>query len=143
MHELSLAERISTIAVDAAKSNGGHRIVSIRLRIGALSCVDPETLRFGMGVVSRGTLAEAARLDFVRIPCRLRCNTCGLESEREPLEPCPGCQSPGGTVLAGDEFSVEAIDIDDADDDDVDHEDEDAGLRPPEPTQAARIEREP
>lgn len=133
MHELSLAERISAIAVEAALANGGHRILSIRLRIGALSCVDPETLRFAMGVLGRETLAEGARLEFVRIPCRLRCNTCGLDTEREPLDPCPACSMPGGEILAGQEFAVEAIDIDD----------DDALLAPRALAEAERAEREP
>jgi hydrogenase nickel incorporation protein HypA/HybF len=134
MHELSLAERISSVAIEAAIANGARRILSIRLRIGMLSCVEPESLRFAMTVLGRGTLAEGARLDFVRIPCRLRCNNCGVDTEREPLDPCPLCETQGGQILAGEEFFVEAIDVDD---------DDDAAQGPPALADAERTERKP
>ena len=45
MHEVSLAERMLRIALEAAQANGGGRVISARLLLGALSGAEPESLR--------------------------------------------------------------------------------------------------
>jgi hydrogenase nickel incorporation protein HypA/HybF len=112
VHEISVAERMVAIAVAVANENGGGRITGMRLLIGALTCVDSETLEFAFGVVTRGTAADGCRLEIVRVPTRLSCLTCGIEAERDLLEPCGTCGSVGGDVLAGRELRVDAIDLD-------------------------------
>ena len=102
------------IALAVAKEHGGGRISGMRLLVGALTCVDRETLEFAFEVVTRGTPAEGCRLEIVRVPTRLSCRTCGAESERDLLEPCQACGTVGGEVLAGRELRVDAIDLDDA-----------------------------
>ncbi len=113
MHELSIAQRIVEIALGAASANGGGRISALRICLGALSCVEPETLRFAIDVAARDTLAEGCGVEFVRVACRLGCRECGGEAERDPLDPCPCCGAPGGDLLAGRELSLDSIEIDD------------------------------
>jgi hydrogenase nickel incorporation protein HypA/HybF len=112
VHEISVAQRMVDIALAVARENGGGRISSMRLLVGALTCVDSETLEFAFGVVTRGTPAEGCRLEIVTVPTRLGCRTCGLEAERDLLEPCQACGSLGGDVLSGRELRVDAIDLD-------------------------------
>ena len=46
------------MAVDAAQSAGASRVLKLRLRVGSLSGVVPESLRFAFDVVCHGTMAE-------------------------------------------------------------------------------------
>jgi hydrogenase nickel incorporation protein HypA/HybF len=110
MHEVALAERMVRIALEAAQGHTG-RIRGARLLLGALSCAEPETLRFAFEIASRGTRAEGCDLEVVRVPARLKCSSCSGEHEGELLEPCPVCQAMGFEVLQGRELRLESIDI--------------------------------
>jgi len=112
VHEISLAQRIVGIALKVGAEHGGGRIAAVRLLIGMLSGVDPETLRFAFDVVTRGTVAEGCRLSMVRVPTRLKCRACGLEREGDLLEPCGACGTVPAEVLAGRELRVDAIEMD-------------------------------
>jgi hydrogenase nickel incorporation protein HypA/HybF len=112
VHEISVAQRMVDIALAVAREHGGGRISGMRLLIGALTCVDSETLEFAFGIVTRGTPAEGCALEIVRVPTRLLCRRCGSEAERDLLEPCQACDTLGGEVLAGRELRVDAIDLD-------------------------------
>jgi hydrogenase nickel incorporation protein HypA/HybF len=98
-------------AIEVADQNGGGRVVGMRLLLGEMTCVEPETLSFAFGVVSRGTRVEGCPLEIVRVPTRLRCRTCGAERGGDLLDPCV-CGVPGGEVLAGRELRLSTIDID-------------------------------
>jgi len=111
MHEVALAERMVRIALEAAAGNGGGRVTSARLLLGALSGAEPETLRFAFEIAARGTPAEGCALDVVRVPAKLKCRTCSAEHEGELLEPCPNCRSMGFEVLQGRELRIESIDL--------------------------------
>jgi hydrogenase nickel incorporation protein HypA/HybF len=116
MHEVALAERMIRIALDAAREHGGGRVTRARLLLGALSCAEPETLRFAFDVAARGTEAEGCALEIERVPARLKCRTCGRESQGEELlEPCADCKAVGWEVLDGREMRIESIDVEDRD----------------------------
>jgi hydrogenase nickel incorporation protein HypA/HybF len=91
----------------AVRHAEGRRVTVIALRIGALRQVVPDSLELYVELVSRGTVCEGARLDVEHVPARLRC--CGEEWE-PPGFRCPTCGG-GGEVVAGDEFLVESIDV--------------------------------
>ena len=61
MHETSVAQRMVDTAIEVADQNGGGRVVGMRLLLGEMTCVEPDTLSFAFGVVSRGTRVEGCR----------------------------------------------------------------------------------
>lgn len=65
MHEMSLAESMLQLIEDAAYQQGFTRVKTVWLEIGQLACVEQESLRFGFDVVTRGSIAEQARLEIV------------------------------------------------------------------------------
>ena len=84
-----------------------------RLELGALTCIDPETLTFAFDVACRGTCAEGCRLDITRLPLLMSCRGCGCQGERPgPMEPCVACGAIGGEVLQGREFRLITLDLD-------------------------------
>ncbi len=68
MHELSLAQSVVDIVEDAARREGAARVASIRLEIGELSHVEPESLAFAFEVAAREGSARGARLEICRTP---------------------------------------------------------------------------
>lgn len=113
MHEVAVAQRIVEALVETAGRHGGGFVRIARLDLGALTCVDPETLAFAFEVACRDTCAEGCRLEVARLPLVLRCRGCGDEGPRAgPVEPCPGCGAIGGDVLQGRELRLTTLDLD-------------------------------
>lgn len=68
MHELSLAQSVVEIVEEAARREGAARVASVRLELGELSHVEPESLAFAFEVAAREGSARGARLEFLRVP---------------------------------------------------------------------------
>jgi hydrogenase nickel incorporation protein HypA/HybF len=112
VHELSLSSAIVNTAV---KHAADRRVTAVYLRVGALRQVVPDTLEFYFEFVARGTVCEGARLEQELIEARLHCNECGHEWEIEiPAFRCPECSGTDVQIASGDEFEVEAIDVEEA-----------------------------
>jgi hydrogenase nickel incorporation protein HypA/HybF len=112
VHELSLSSAIVNTVVKHAE---GRRVTVVELRVGTLRQVIPDTLEFYFEFVARGTVCEGARLDQELIPARLQCNGCGREWEIEiPAFRCPQCGGSDVAIVSGNEFEVEAIDVEEA-----------------------------
>ena len=68
MHELSLAQSVVEIVEAAARREGAARVASVRLELGELSHVEPESLAFAFEVAAREGCARGARLEVHRVP---------------------------------------------------------------------------
>lgn len=62
MHEVAIAQSILDIATETAKENGAKKILSIRINVGELSCVNLDSLQFAFSCISKESLAEGARI---------------------------------------------------------------------------------
>jgi hydrogenase nickel incorporation protein HypA/HybF len=67
MHELTLAQSVVDIVEEAARREGATRVASVRVELGALSHVEPESLAFAFEVAAREGCARGARLEICRI----------------------------------------------------------------------------
>jgi hydrogenase nickel incorporation protein HypA/HybF len=112
MHELSVTESILEIALRHAKEAQARQITNLHLVIGQLSSIVDDSVQFYWDFVAKGTLAEGARLEFRRVPAEMMCLECNhrYHPEQEDFS-CPNCGSPHLKILAGEEFFLEAIDI--------------------------------
>ena len=114
VHELAVTENILALAERYGREAGARRVTDIHLVLGQLSTIVDDSVRFYWGFVSRGSLAEGARLHFRRVPARLHCHDCGSEYGLDgDVLACPGCGGARVEVVAGEEFHMEAIDVDD------------------------------
>lgn len=111
MHELGIAHSILRPVLENAKEQGGLRVTRVRLRIGELAQVVPDSLQFGFECLSRDTLAEGAELEIVEIPLRWICRTCAA-AQKTPAEACSHC---GGALdrEGAHEIILESIEMDD------------------------------
>ena len=114
MHELPVTESILRIALKHAETAGAKRISEIYLVIGDLASIIDESVSFYWDLVSKDTPAEGANLIFKRIEAEFLCLECNDRFHPDGKEfACPSCSSLQVKVIAGDEFSVEAIQVED------------------------------
>jgi hydrogenase nickel incorporation protein HypA/HybF len=112
VHELSLS---SAIVNTALRHAAGRRVRVVSLQVGSLRQVVPDTLEFYFQLVARGTLCEGARLEQELIGARLRCRPCAREwAIQIPAFRCPHCGGSEVQVVAGEEFCVESIEVEEA-----------------------------
>lgn len=112
MHEMSLAQGVIDIVAEAARAHRAARILRVRLRIGALSHVEPEALRFCFDVVARGTAAEGAALAIDQPAGTAWCAGCETDvTIASRGETCPACGSARLLVTGGDDMTVQDLEV--------------------------------
>ena len=119
MHELSLVtsivETVTETLAALPDSSRGSRVLEVRLRVGALASVIPESLEFCWGIVSEGTPLEGSRLVVNLLPVVVHCESCGQDAELQGVQSfrCPRCGEPCSDMRQGRELEIESIEIDD------------------------------
>jgi hydrogenase nickel incorporation protein HypA/HybF len=109
MHELSITKNILEIALD--HNEDSRNITDIYLVIGQLSSLVDDSIQFYWDIISRDTLAQGAQLHFQRIPAEMYCQGCHQTYILQGDFTCPNCGGDRVQVIAGEEFYIEAIDI--------------------------------
>ncbi len=113
MHELSITQSLLEITLRHADQAKAKKVTDLFLVIGQLSSVIDDSVQFYWDFVSKDTIAEGAVLHFRRIPIELACQECGhiFQPPGEQFS-CPKCGSDKIQINAGEEFFLEAIDVD-------------------------------
>jgi hydrogenase nickel incorporation protein HypA/HybF len=115
MHELPVTERILDVALRHASAHDVTRIVVIHLRIGELSDLEDEWIQHYFDYLSRGTLAENARLAITKTPIVLCCDSCSRSFEVKKRElakaQCPECGHSRCQLVSGREYLVENLEV--------------------------------
>jgi hydrogenase nickel incorporation protein HypA/HybF len=108
MHELAITQGIVEMIVERTDS---ARITAVYLRIGKVSGVVPEAVRFCFDLVAAGSPVEGARLEIEEPPGRARCRSCGCAFPVEGLVVLCSCGSADVEVVGGDELLVRAVEV--------------------------------
>jgi hydrogenase nickel incorporation protein HypA/HybF len=109
MHEVAIMEEAVRLAAEAA---GPRRILTLRLRVGTLSGVVPDALRFAFDVVSRNSPAEGATLEIEAVPAVCWCATCQAEFAcQDFLNECPRCHDLSGDLRRGRELDIASVEM--------------------------------
>jgi hydrogenase nickel incorporation protein HypA/HybF len=112
MHEVSVMAEAVRLAVDAAKSSGASRVLALRLRVGTLSGVVPDAMRFAFDVVCRDTMAAGASLEIESVPAACWCATCRAEFEcTDFFNECPRCHNVSGELRRGRELEIASVEM--------------------------------
>jgi hydrogenase nickel incorporation protein HypA/HybF len=112
MHEMSLCEGVVGLVEDEARKGGFSKVRSIVLEIGMLGHVEPEAMTFCFDAVSRGTVAEGARLVIERPPGAGWCLDCAKTVPlAERFGACPECGRHHVQMTAGDELRVRELEV--------------------------------
>jgi hydrogenase nickel incorporation protein HypA/HybF len=109
LHELSVS---SAVLESVLRHAAGRQVSAVKLRVGHLRQVVPDSLSFYWGIVTRETLCEGSVLELESVTGRLACGPCGREWEIDmPIFRCPTCGGAEVSVAAGDELEVESIEV--------------------------------
>jgi len=112
MHEMSLAEGVLQTIEDAARRDNFSQVVAVWLEIGALAAVEVEALTFCFDAVTRGTVAQGARLEIISVPGQGWCAACARSVPMLALyDACPHCGGYPVQVTGGTGMRVKDIDV--------------------------------
>jgi len=115
MHELSIAQSIVEIVQANLPVADAMSVKSVKIRIGQLSGVVPDSLEFCFTAITQETPLQGAALDIERVPFVLKCRSCGISFESEAgIVLCPTCGGSDTEVLSGTELQVVEIELDDS-----------------------------
>jgi len=112
MHELTITESLLEIALRHAEKAKAKQITDIYLVIGDLSSVVDDSVQFYWDIVAKDTPAEGAKLHFERKQTEIQCLECKeIYHPKNNIMACPNCESIQINILSGNEFFLEAINI--------------------------------
>jgi hydrogenase nickel incorporation protein HypA/HybF len=112
MHELGIAQSLLEIVEQEARPYEGARVIRVWLRIGKLSTVVPDALRFAFDAVTRGGMAEGAVLEIEEVPLAIRCRACAETSiVEDPFMICPRCGAADVEMISGRELEIRSMEI--------------------------------
>jgi hydrogenase nickel incorporation protein HypA/HybF len=114
MHELSIAQNILEIIRQYVPPDQYTSVKSVRVNVGNLAGVIPESLEFCFGAITTATQFHEARLAIARVPFTISCRACQrISSNNAGIVQCPVCGGSDTTVVSGTELNVSEIELDD------------------------------
>lgn len=113
MHELGIAESALNVALTQAAAAGAKRVLSMVIRVGALSGVDPDALRFAFTAILPGTPAEGATVQIDSVAAVAYCPDCQQDfvPDTNHFFECPTCGRLSATVKQGRELDLVRLEI--------------------------------
>lgn len=118
MHELSIAQSILEIVLEQSRAHRMERVKSIKLQVGALAAVVPDSLTFCFDLLTRDTIVSGAVLEIETIPVVARCSECNILFEVENhVFLCPQCDRPTPDLVSGRDLSLLSIEGETGDND--------------------------
>lgn len=112
MHEMSLAEGVLQLIEDAAHQQGFAKVTTVWLEIGQLASVDVDAMGFCFDAVTRGSIADGARLEVIVAPGSGWCSQCAVTVPvAETPGVCPHCGTYQVRVTGGTEMRVKELEV--------------------------------
>ncbi|MEX2115550.1 MAG: hydrogenase maturation nickel metallochaperone HypA [Bacteroidota bacterium] len=114
MHELSAARNLVELIQNEIPPADLSSVRSVRILIGDLAGIVPDSLEFCYTVVTEGTPLAASRLSFERVPFEIYCANCERSScNTEGTVFCPHCSHPASSIMRGNELELSGIEVED------------------------------
>lgn len=108
MHELSITQSVVTTITQRMRDAPVRRI---RLEVGRLSGIVPDSMRFCFEMVATGTTCEGAALEIDEPPGRAHCRTCGTDFDTSEVLPLCACGSADIEVIGGTELRIREVEV--------------------------------
>ncbi|MDJ0464251.1 hydrogenase maturation nickel metallochaperone HypA [Streptomyces sp. H27-C3] len=84
----------------------GRQVHVVRVRVGMLTAVVADSMRFCFDLITEGTVAEGARLDIDQPPGALHCRTCHSDATLTDLVLLCPCGSADVEITSGRELEI-------------------------------------
>jgi hydrogenase nickel incorporation protein HypA/HybF len=109
VHEFGLCEAV----IEAVERRAaGRTVLGVRVRIGARHRVDEAAFDQAFGMVSLGTVADGAEVEWIVVPVRFECRSCGHQGETtDPWATCARCGGADLDLSGGDDLILESIEV--------------------------------
>jgi len=112
MHELSVAQNIVEIIQKHVPEKEWERVGAVRLKIGRVAGVVPDSLEFSFQAITAETPLRRTHLEIDLVPFRIKCNACGATTENEAgFAVCGECGNANIEILSGSELDISEIEI--------------------------------
>ncbi|MCK4646596.1 MAG: hydrogenase maturation nickel metallochaperone HypA [Candidatus Aminicenantes bacterium] len=112
MHELSIVANLFEILEEKAKEQKANKIISVKLKVGALSGVVPEFLETAFDIYKKETIASKATLTIENVCFKVQCQKCQAEIVKDDFVfICDTCGSTDLKTLSGTELLLEKIEM--------------------------------
>jgi len=112
MHELAVCQGLMSQVEQIARRESAERISRILLAIGPLSGVEATLLKDAFPIAAAGTVAEDAELAIELSPIKVKCLSCGAESEATANRLlCAACGDYRTRLLSGDEMLLMSVEL--------------------------------
>ena len=109
---MSIAAAVLDSVRAEAANRGGARVARAGLRIGELSGVEPESLRFCLETLVAGSDLDPLAFDFEICPWTRRCRACGAVFHVLEWNPaCSACGSPDTEAAGGDQMELTYLEL--------------------------------
>ncbi len=116
MHELSIAQNIVEIVHQHVPEDALSGVRSVRLRVGRLSGIVPESLEFSFTAIISGTPLASAMLTIEHVPTLCRCGGCQGDFEASDFVfLCPACGGTDIKIISGSDLHVVDIELEESD----------------------------
>lgn len=113
MHELSICQSLLAQVEQIAQQHHADAVSSITLHIGPLSGIEVPLLQQAFSLARAGGVAEQAVLVIKSLPIRIKCQSCGQESEATPNRLlCGHCGDYHTQLISGDEMLLARVEMD-------------------------------
>jgi hydrogenase nickel incorporation protein HypA/HybF len=115
MHELAVCQALIGQVTDVAREQQARTVSDIYVRVGPLSGIEGPLMENAFPIAAAGTVADSAKLHLEAAPIRVRCETCGAESEAIMNRlVCDACGDWRTTLISGDELILQRVVMGDA-----------------------------
>lgn len=113
MHEMGIANSILDAVRKETARYPGSQPRKVGVKLGELTAVDPEALRFCFEVLAKETELEGLAIDIEICPRLHLCQNCSAEFPVRDYEfQCPHCGSLNSKCISGDELELAYLEID-------------------------------
>jgi hydrogenase nickel incorporation protein HypA/HybF len=114
VHEVSVALGMVDELRKIAEKNGANKILSVKLKIGRMSGIVTDSLKFAFDAVKlEHPFLSSAEIVIEEIPLLYKCNECSrsFDTDNMYFPSCPDCDSYNLSLVSGEEQHIENVEI--------------------------------
>jgi hydrogenase nickel incorporation protein HypA/HybF len=114
MHEVSIVMGMIDELTKIAQKNNARKVVNVKLKIGALSGVVTDSLRFAFDAIKcQYPLLTNTEILIEEVPLLCECRDCNdtFKSGDGYFPSCPECKSHNVKLISGEELHMETLEI--------------------------------
>ena len=112
MHELTIAQSIVELAENVAFEEKADSVQSVVIEIGALSGVVIDALEFAMEIITKNTMLEFAKINYLKIKGKANCVNCNFQFETNNLLAlCPKCNEANFKIIDGKQLRIKSLTV--------------------------------